>query len=291
MNFKNKLLSIYYRSICVASLLLISIYSPTSQASSNCAASIESAHHKSVSEAEVIRQIESTEIKINRAYQETQKKINNNKDQLTRVEQIFDELAQLTEDLSSLETRVLSNQLVTAAELISLETLMTTVQESIKQIGSSNEKSQAESNLTAKNKWSEIEIDNSKLEAETVYKVVGPNNKVISVLFTEKILQEVFNNKDPIIRKSANKSLLQIRKGTFGAGYKGPGMKKFGGDNNVFELGAWGKNAGTLRFSGYLHEGVIHFVGWFNRSEHGSALYSKNFINSALKARKSRGHN
>ena len=138
--------------------------------------------------------------------------------------------------------------------------------------------------------WKEKESNPSTITAETFYEVQSYQGTSLTVLFSQKIVDEIFNHHDPTMIRSSIKAVSQIKRGIFGARYSGPGIKHLKVNSKVLELGAYGKDAGRLRFGGYLHDGVLHFVHWSNQGEHHSASYITKFRDAVLAAKQRRGH-
>lgn len=122
--------------------------------------------------------------------------------------------------------------------------------------------------------------------AEKVYSIEIQGGLEVRFLFSKKIIDKVFNS-SVISSSSVLKVLHQIRKGIV-VGHLQPGIKRLRINKSVLELGAKGVQAGTLRIGGYEHDGVVHFVHYSNRGDHGSTNYIMRFRDAVLNQRQIR---
>jgi len=130
----------------------------------------------------------------------------------------------------------------------------------------------------------------SQIQPNHVYEVATNDQKIMSVLFSQKIVNELFNSTDHVLTLSASRLLKQIAKGILGKNSMAQGIKPLHLDTSIYELRAFGTNVGRLRLGGYLHNNILHFVIWTNQSEHSSTKYTTNFRDSVITARKLNGH-
>ena len=244
-----------------------------------------------LTETDLFSKLETFEAELYATYAEANAKFGQNQEINVEMTAALTRLTSLSLELEALQDRALSSQSVSGEEIRQIFAALETERAAITTV---EQRTSETTDKPAKRKmedlWREIEIDPSLIKAEKVYQVELLNGTKLSILFSEIIVNEVFRSGEKPLNESSVKAIGQIKRGIFGGSYAGPGIKKLIVNNEVYELGAIGKNAGTLRFGGYFKDSVLHFVTWSKNSEHNTSSYITRFRDSVLNARRSRGH-
>jgi hypothetical protein len=265
-------------------------YSPQAFAFERCAL-LFSGGSPRLSETDLFSELDSFESQLHAAYAEANAQFGQDQEINTQINMALARLANLSIELESLQDRALSNLPITRVDLGQIFTALGIERARIRNtVRRAFEPNTVPAQMSMEDLWREIEADPSLIQAEKVYQVEFVNGIIISILFSENIVNEVFRSGHGPLLESSIKAIAQIRRGIFGGSYFGPGIKKLVVHSEVYELGAIGKIAGTLRFGGYFQEGVLHFVTWSNSGEHNRSSYITRFRDSVLSARRHRGH-
>jgi hypothetical protein len=197
------------------------------------------------------------------------------------------QLGEQSQILDSLQTRALGDQPIAHAEVTQLRDSLQVISRQLE------EGPRADGgrlvNPGARATFAEVIETPSLVRPEFVYSVETPHNGVLRVLFSDKVVDEVFLSADASLTQSLTKALRVVNRGLFGSGYEGVGITKLRGTGDFVEIRTRGHYS-NFRLYGYLHEGVIHFVTWTKASNHGGHSIITRFAPSIRAAQLARGH-
>lgn len=199
-----------------------------------------------------------------------------------KINVILSELQIVNQSLAELQDIVLADNVIRPSEVHSLTSKLEDLRGEIYKL----EKDSATVS-EAISVFRDIAESPELVRPEFVYEI-ETNSSPFKVLFSEKLVSELFLSNDISLLQSLKKSLRTFNKGVHGHNFDGTGIKALVDRKGLFEVRTRGLNS-NLRLYGYMHSGVIHFVYWSISSDH-SARYIARFANSILAARASRGH-
>ena len=221
---------------------------------------------------------------LNQVIDEVSSKFSANQELNEKIESTIKKLNEEGLELQQLQEKLIEGETISAIEFESLQSRIERIQDLFSKEAHSKqtiEEVKADTNA----KLDQIIIDPLIVEAEKPYDVMV-NSENISIVFSEKIVKEVFLA--PSKKKVVSRSLRKIQKGVFGANYSGEGIIRMHLDSNVAEIRALGEG-GNFRFFGYFENENFHIVYYTVSSNHTAASNNKN-VRKVMTIRNNRGH-
>lgn len=131
--------------------------------------------------------------------------------------------------------------------------------------------------------WNNFVENPSRLKENKLYEVETTANSTITVVFSNRVLLELFHSNQPMDQTASKKILKSMNRFVSGSNHKSSGLVELNAsDKGVYEVRIHGRHAvGAIRLVGVKHNGVYHFVHVDRHSSH-NATYGKHLIHNAL---------